>query len=628
MDNVVAVFPSRSFQLQTTRSWDFLGFPTTIKRLPERESNLIVGVFDTGIWPESESFKDEGFGPPPRKWKGICQNITCNNKLIGARFYYTGDIALAEERSVLDINGHGTHTASTVAGMEVENANFFGLAKGTARGAVPSARIAAYKVCWKTITHDTCEEQDFLAAFEDAINDGVDMMSISIGSNETQPYVKDTLAIGAFRAMKRGILTSAAAGNFGPTPSTVTNGAPWILTVAASTIDRKLVAKVELGNGRTFMGNTINGFPTQESFFPIQLGEDGNHNHLIDNSTKGKNIFAHATLTVILADDVGAQGVIWSNDAFIFQSCPLPLPGACMSTRDGEQVKNYTEETKNPTGKIHQSIGIHDPKAPIVADFSSRGPVKISPDILKPDITAPGVDILAAYSLRANPTPFPNDKRHSPFNIISGTSMACPHATGVALYLKTFYPSWSPSAIKSALMTTASPISSKENPDAEFSYGSGHINPLKALNPGLVYMTEENDYINFLCNILSDEEVEAISGEKVNCLNSSTSAKDLNYPSMSVKVAPLKPFSVVFPRTVTNVGEANSTYTASIQSPSNYKLNISVEPNVLTFKSLDEKLGFKVKVSGGPLEVGDKISASVVWLDGKHSVRSPVFIYA
>ncbi|XP_021910013.1 subtilisin-like protease SBT4.11 [Carica papaya] len=111
MDNVVAVFPSRSFQLQTTRSWDFLGFSTTTKRLPECESDLIVGVFDTGIWPESESFKDGGFGPP-RKWKGICQNITCYNKLVGARFYYTGDISLAEERTIVDIDGRGTHTAS------------------------------------------------------------------------------------------------------------------------------------------------------------------------------------------------------------------------------------------------------------------------------------------------------------------------------------------------------------------------------------------------------------------------------------------------------------------------------------------------------------------------------------
>ncbi|XP_021890194.1 cucumisin-like [Carica papaya] len=453
--NVVAVLPSRKFQLQTTRSWDFLGLSTTVKRISQVESNLIVGVLDTGIWPGLESFRDDGLGPPPKKWKGVCHNITCNNKIIGGRSYYTGDQPLAEERSVIDTDGHGTHTASTVAGMEVGNAGFFGLAKGTARGGVPSARIAAYKVCWKTIAGATCEEQDLLAAFEDAIKDGVDMLSVSIGSNETKEYPIDGLAVGSFRAMKKGILTSAAAGNYGPHPSTVTNGAPWILTVGASSIDRKLLAKLELGNGQTFMGDTINGFPTQRSFYPIQLGEDDNQNVLINNSTKRKNVVFKSVKSALLAIKVGVRGVIWdAEELFVSQACQLPLPGACLNTSAVDKVKKYVITTNNPVGKIYKSISVHDPTAPLVATFSGRGPVEVAPDILKPDITAPGVDILAAYSLKATSTPFPDEKRHAPFNIISGTSMACPHATGAALYVKTFHTSWSPSAIKSALMTT------------------------------------------------------------------------------------------------------------------------------------------------------------------------------
>ncbi|XP_021890180.1 cucumisin-like, partial [Carica papaya] len=527
IQNVVAVLPSRKFQLQTTRSWDFLGLSTTVKRISQVESNLIVGVLDSGIWPGLESFREEGLGPPPKNWKGACHNITCNNKIIGARSYYTGDQPLDEEISVIDIDGHGTHTASTVVGMEVENASLFGLAKGTARGGVPSARIAAYKVCWTTIVGDTCQEQDLLAAFQDAIKDGVDMLSVSIGSNVTNQYPVDGLAIGSFRAMKWGILTSAAAENYGPHPSTVTNGAPWILTVGASSIDRKLLAKLELGNGQTFMVITS----TYISWLVLLF--------------LNKRLCLRVTLCLMFMTFMS-----WIYYV-IFPQKQIKESSWCM-----------LDMNRDPLGKIYKSISVHDPTAPLVASFSGRGPAEVTPDILKPDITAPGVDILAAYSLKAHPTPFPNDKRHSPFNFVSGTSMACPHATGVALYVKTFHPSWSPSAIKSALMTTASPINSKENPDAEFSYGSGHINPLKALNPGLVYNTTEMDYVNFLCNELPPILVKLISGDDVvNCSNS-INAYELNYPTMSANVEPTKPFTVKFPRTVTNVGRHNSVYKA------------------------------------------------------------------
>ncbi|KAJ0909338.1 putative cucumisin [Helianthus annuus] len=149
MEGVVSVFPSQLKQLHTTRSWDFLGFPQDVKRAP-LESDVIVGMLDTGVWPESDSFKDDGFGPPPSKWKGSCKsaNFTCNNKLIGAKFYNSeASKAQGKEMSARDTEGHGTHTASTVAGRTVKNASMLGLANGTARGGVPSARIAVYKIC-------------------------------------------------------------------------------------------------------------------------------------------------------------------------------------------------------------------------------------------------------------------------------------------------------------------------------------------------------------------------------------------------------------------------------------------------------------------------------------------------
>ncbi|XAR60011.1 Cucumisin [Bertholletia excelsa] len=179
MDGVVSVFPSEKQILHTTRSWDYMNFPLQVKR-SNLESDVIVGVIDTGIWPESESFSDNGFGPPPSKWKGICQsssNFTCNKKIIGARYYHKeGPIPKKDLPSPRDSIGHGSHCASTAAGKIVNKASLFGLGLGTARGGVPSARIAVYKVCWS----DRCSDTDVLAAFEDAIADGVDIISISV----------------------------------------------------------------------------------------------------------------------------------------------------------------------------------------------------------------------------------------------------------------------------------------------------------------------------------------------------------------------------------------------------------------------------------------------------------------
>ena len=145
----------------------------------------------------------------------------------------------------MDVDGHGTHTSSTLAGNVVPNASLYGLANGTARGAVPSARVAMYKVCWVSFG---CSDMDILAAFDAAAYDGVDVISISIGGGNVN-YTTDSISIGAFHAMKKGIITVASAGNDGPNPASVSNSAPWILTVAASGIDRDFRSEVHLGNG-------------------------------------------------------------------------------------------------------------------------------------------------------------------------------------------------------------------------------------------------------------------------------------------------------------------------------------------------------------------------------------------
>ncbi|XP_059458228.1 subtilisin-like protease SBT4.13 [Corylus avellana] len=627
---VVSVFPSRTLQLQTTRSWDFMGLTETVKRNPTVESDVIVGVIDSGIWPESESFRDSGYGPPPAKWKGTCaggSNFTCNNKLIGARVY--------NGTSARDIEGHGTHTASTAAGIKVSGASFFGLAEGKARGGVPSARIAAYKAC----SEYGCRDQDILAAFDDAIADGVDLITISVGG-DSKAFENDSIAIGSFHAMEKGILTVQAAGNNGPSSSTVGSVAPWLLSTAASSIDRKIIDKVVLGNGKTLIGNGISSFTQRKGKkFPMIHGKDASTTScanptlarvcsagcLNSSLVKGKIVVCDWANGWGEAFRAGAVGSITLDNIEKMHgfNYVLPLPTSTLTAHKYGVVKTYVNSTKNPQGNILKSEVTKNSAAPVVASFSSRGPNLVAPDILKPDITAPGIEILASYSPVSPPSGNPKDKRSAKYSIMSGTSMSCPHAAGAAAYVKTFHPDWSPSAIKSALMTTAWPMNAtKEAEDeyreGEFAFGAGHVNPVKAIDPGLVYETSKDDYIKMLCSMQLSFFGTCPSENK-------GSPKDLNYPSMQVRVETGKSFAVEFPRTVTNVGLANSTFVSKVITDS--QMNVSVKPSILSFKSLKEKKSFVVIVSGKALPSPKRVSAALVWSDRTHIVRSPIVVY-
>ncbi|KAG4185748.1 hypothetical protein ERO13_A08G000113v2 [Gossypium hirsutum] len=615
---VVSVFPSKVYHLQTTRSWDFLGLNQTVKRNATAESNVIVGVLDTGIWPESDSFSDEGFGPRPKKWKGACkggQNFTCNNKLIGARAHHSD--------SARDMEGHGTHTASTAAGKNVVNASFYGLAEGIARGGVPSARIAAYKVCSGIL----CLSEDILAGFDDAIADGVDLISVSLALEIPVDLYQDPVAIGAFHAAEKGVLVLQSAGNSGTTGfQSVSSAAPWILSVAASTTDHLFVDKVVLGNGwKTLTGFSVNSFSLNRTKIPLVYGLqvtsscDEAHARacysycLNKTLVKNKIVLCDVMNGVNAAYDAGALGLITKyqveNLSFV-----VPLSAITLSSEDYDLVISYHNSTKEPKAEILRSETIKDKFAPIVASFSSRSPNAFVPDILK--CTWSG--ILAAYSPAASPSTTTTDPRRVKYNIISGTSMSCPHVAGVAAYVKTFHPHWSPSAIKSALMTTAFPMDAPRNQGAEFAYGSGHINP----------DTVEGDNIRFLCSIGYDEgSIKIIAGNNTSCPKNSTKMlpRDFNYPTLTALVPAGKPFKVTFHRTVTNVGVARSTYNATIATLS--ELEIKVVPQVLSFKSLTEKKSYNVTVSGKALDKRSMVSATLIWSDDTHGVRNPIVIH-
>ncbi|KAL6322599.1 hypothetical protein AAG906_009914 [Vitis piasezkii] len=644
MEGVVSVFPNRYHKLHTTKSWDFIGLPQTARRQLKQESNIIVGLLDTGITPQSESFADNGLGPPPAKWKGTCRHFAnfsgCNHKLIGAKYFkLDGNSDPDDILSPVDVEGHGTHTASTSAGNIVQNANLFGLAKGTARGAVPSARVAMYKVCW---VRSGCSDMDILAAFEAAIADGVDIISISIGGVSPN-YAEDSIAIGAFHAMKKGILTVASAGNDGPSQSSIVNHAPWIFTVGASSIDRGFRSKVVLGNGQTFSGIGVSTFdPKQQN--PLVSGADvaktaadkENSRFCIENSldpTKVNGKLVYCKLQMWGSDSVvkglGGIGTIVESMEFLDAAQIFMAPGTMVNDTVGYAINRYIHSTKTPSAVIQRSEEVKVP-APFVASFSSRGPNPMTQHILKPDIVAPGIDILASYTPLRSLTGLKGDTQFSKFTLLSGTSMACPHVSGVAAYVKSFHPKWSPAAIRSAIMTTAKPMSRKVNNDAEFAYGTGQVNPRRALSPGLIYDTDEMSYIQFLCHEgYSGKAIATIVGSKsINCssLLPGQGSDALNYPTMQLSLKDTnEPTVGVFRRRVTNVGPAQSVYNATIKAPQG--VEITVTPTRLVFSRALQARSFKVVVKAKSTAFKEMVSGSLTWRSPRHIVRSPIVIY-
>ncbi|KAM0863565.1 hypothetical protein ACQ4PT_044511 [Festuca glaucescens] len=622
-EGVVSIFRSRTHRRPlTTRSWDFLGFPKTSKQSLELQGDVIIGMLDTGLWPDSPSFSDEGFGPPPSRWKGACHNFTCNNKIIGARAYHHGS---TEGLSPVDTVGHGTHTASTVAGRVVGNVSLGGLAAGTARGALPGARLAIYKVCWE----DSCSDADMLAAFDDAVADGVDVISFSIGSKLPVRYFEDAAAIGSFHAMRGGVLTSAAAGNSGLDGGRVSNVAPWILSVAASSTDRRLVDKLVLGNGKTIVGVSINFFPKLKKaplIHPINGSCEPESLTVAGRSYKGKILLCASWNNGSGPAVVGAAGAVmvtYEPDV----AWQVTLPGLMVTQDQFNGILAYVNRTRNPVGTIHTSEAAFDSEAPIVGGFSSPGPNAITPGILKPDLSAPGIDILAAWSplsLVAG--------RSVAYNIDSGTSMACPHATGAAAYIKSFHPDWSPAMIMSALITTATPMDpSRNRGGAELTYGAGQLNPARARDPGLMYDAREGDYVRMLCAqgynstqlrlVTGSDDATACHGGRKG------SAADLNYPTMAFHAAPGKNFTAHFPRSVTNVGVPGSVYVAKIVGSRPGQTVVTVSPRRLAFSQLHQRMSFTVTVSGALHDGNEYFSAAVVWSDGERQVRSPVIVH-
>ncbi|CAB4296121.1 unnamed protein product [Prunus armeniaca] len=674
---VVSVFPDPLLKLHTTQSWEFLKYQTALEidsnpnsisgaangfsSVSANGSDTIIGILDTGIWPESESFNDKDMGPIPSRWKGTCMksddfsSSNCNRKLIGARFYDTSesDDTETEDGSPRDSQGHGSHVAATAAGSIVQGASYYGVAAGTAKGGSPTSRIAVYKVC----SSEGCLGSAILAAFDDAIADGVDVLSLSLGSPiEYEPELSsDPIAIGAFHAVEQGITVVCSAGNDGPYPETVVNAAPWIVTVAATTIDRDFESDVVLGGNKTIKGRGINFSELQKSsVYPlIYAGSAGkgdarncDANSMVAEKIKGKVVMCDTNddnysknEQIDAVKSLGGVGIIFQEkNPGVVVYISKSLPATVVSVKDGLDILSYINSTRNPVATILATVTVTKYKpAPIVAYFSSRGPWHGTRNILKPDIAAPGVNILAAWM--ANDTGIALEGKEPPlFNVISGTSMACPHVSGIAATVKSQNPTWSPSAIRSALITTATqtdnlgaPITTDSNSTATpYDYGAGEVRTTGPLQPGLVYETDTIDYLNYLCyygyNISQIKTIARTAPKEFACPKDSNAdyISNINYPSIAISNFNGKETKNVS-RRVTNVaGDGETVFTANVDAPTG--LSVTVIPDKLEFSKNNQKLSYQVVFSSTTSSPKGDMFGSLTWTNGKNKVRSPFVV--
>ncbi|CAK8560612.1 unnamed protein product [Lathyrus sativus] len=645
-------------KLDTTHTPQFLGLNPYKGAWPASEygKDVIVGVIDTGVWPESESFKDDGMTEIPSKWKGkLCQfdnsnhSSFCNKKLIGARFFNKGFLAKYSNLSKTigndsrDTAGHGTHTSTTAAGSKVDGASFFGYANGTARGIASLSRVAIYKTVWGA--EGNAMSSDIIASIDAALSDGVDVLSMSIGYNNVSLY-EDAVAIATFAAMEKGVFVSTSAGNSGPSSQTLHNGVPWVINVAASTSDRKFIGNLTLGNGVSLTGlSSYVGNFSATNIPVVFMDTCENPEELIKIKHKivvcedKKGFLSSQFYNAYSTNVVGGVFISNASQQDLSQFLWYPLPSIVINQKDGKIVKDYILRNSNSSKIQNMSFKktAFDVKpSPRVDSYSSRGPSNSCPYVLKPDITAPGTSILAAW-----PTNIPvlnfGTKVYNNFKFLSGTSMACPHVAGVAALLKGAHPDWSPAAIRSAMMTTSDILDNTKKPIKEIAndnkdatplaLGAGHINPNRALDPGLVYDAGIQDYVNLLCALnFTQQNIATITRSPFN--DCSKPSLDLNYPSF---IAFIKAGNSSvrtthnFRRTVTSVDEGQSTYFASITPIKGF--NISVVPNKLVFNKKNRKISFKLKIEGQKVTKNNEVSFGyLTWNDGKHVVRSPIVV--
>jgi subtilisin family serine protease len=646
---VLSVEKAQEVTMDTATTPTFLGLtdPDTGLWTPPRNikgENVIIGVLDSGVWPESKSFSDRDangklvYSPNPGKWHGkkchpgeAWNASMCNKKLIGAQFFCEArgcDGVLEHEfLSPRDYNGHGTHTASTAGGNEGVPTTGQAAVFGHVNGIAPRARIAAYKVCWDNGAGGCgANTGDSVAAIDQAVADGVDVINYSISGTLTN-YL-DAVEVAYLFAADAGVFVATSAGNSGPTASTVAHISPWLASVAAGTHNRNGVSSVTLGNGATYTGASLtNGAGPAPLVLATASGLAGADPNLLRQcysaSAAGAPQLDPAKVAgkIVVCErggaapnnaridksaavrEAGGVGVIIANVAVNSLNADLhSLPTIHVDNVAGAAISAYAG-TAGATATIAQATIVLNAPAPAVASFSSRGPsLAGGGDILKPDFMLPGVDILASVA--------PPGNAGKDFDILSGTSMSSPHVAGVAALMSQAHPSWSPAAMRSAMATTAHQnIVGGYSP---FGAGAGQVQPNKMVDPGLVYDAGFGDYLAFL------------KGQGLCCATSAgipaLDASDLNQPSLSVGDLA---GNQTLHRTVTNVGGSAATYNATVVAPAGFTVNVS--PSSFTVPAGGEQ-SFDVTITRTDAPLNTFRFGSLTWSDGTHSVKSPIAV--
>ena len=652
MPGVLGVIKDEAYELNTSSTPNFLGLTDAMGNwtFGAKGENVVIGIVDGGIWPEHPSFSDRtgsngnyskdgklGYQQIPG-WHGRCvpgENFTasnCNQKLIGAQYFNSGwggnagiDAQLPWEfNSPRDFGGHGTHTASTAGGNAGVTATGSAAVFGKTSGIAPRARISAYKVCWQTPTGGSCFSTDSVAAIDRAVADGVDVINFSISGSQTN--FRDSVEIAFLYAADAGVFVAASAGNSGPTTSTVAHPGPWLTTVAAGTHNRNGEGSVTLGNGATYNGaslaNATGPAPLIDSSAAGLPGADATQLALCYGEADGAVVLDPAKVAgkIVVCDrgvtarvnkslavqEAGGIGMILVNTSVSSLNADFHfVPTVHLQSTDRAAVKAYAATT-GATATINKASIVLTAPAPFTASFSSRGPLRAgSGDILKPDLIAPGQDILAGVA--------PPGNSGRLFDLYSGTSMSSPHVAGLAALMKELRPNWSPMAIKSALMTTGYDVldGPNTNPLVIFRQGAGHVRPVLAADPGLVYDSGFNDWLNFICGVQPGSFCSAF-----------TPIDPSNLNLASIAIGDMAGTQTVT-RTVTNVGNSAATYTASVSGMAGF--TATVTPSTLNIPrggSASYTVAFTRTTAALNAYTGGQLS----WTDGTRTVRSPIVV--
>lgn len=621
------------------------------------------------------------YGPAPAKWKGIGCELkpgivasNCNNKLLGIRSFVAadaplnaGDFLSGRDGTAQGGGGHGTHTLSTAGGNAGVPSTINGINMGVMSGIAPRARLAMYKTCFKgtTATNGGCATASSVASINQAVKDGADVINYSIGPTAGGGTFKDATEVAFLNASNAGVFVAASAGNAGPTTGPSANLGPWHATVGASTHDRTVGAQLTLGNGTSYVGASVNQTALPQTAvinatdagmkaYSLLSAADKTALRLCytaaDRATLGGS--ADAALDpakvankIVVCDrgnnarvaksqavaDAGGVGMVLADNGVGLVAEAHSVPTIHVAQPDGAAIKAYVAGTASPTtdlGIAQTRYG--DVLAPKMAGFSSRGPNVADANILKPDFTAPGVDIVAAYSPTTTADEVATLKAGGSISktaegMISGTSMSSPHIAGLAALIKQQHPSWSPAAIKSALMTTAKdtyddgvnvalPWDSSANANGRLPWaqGAGHVRPNLATDPGLVYDAGAIDYARFSCGL----GLGFYSASTCNAIGT-IAPYNLNQPAITTgSVIGVQTIT----RTVTNVGSSAATYTASANLPG---FSVQVSPASFTIAP-GAKQTFTVRLTRNSAPLDQWSYGSLVWSDGVHTVRSPL----